>query len=92
VPDLRGKFLQGADTAGAAIAAGLPNITGDFPVSNSSASPSGAFYIESYFTGNGQDSQQNKMIALNAARSSAVYGNSTTVQPPAIAMIPQIKY
>ena len=34
----------------------------------------------------------NKTLTLDASRSSAIYGNSDTVQPPALTMIPQIKY
>lgn len=30
--------------------------------------------------------------SFNAANSNSIYGASTTVQPPAIALIPQIKY
>lgn len=31
-------------------------------------------------------------LSFDASRSSSIYGNSTTVQPPAIQLIPQIKY
>jgi len=92
LPNLSGLFLEGSDVAGKAIAAGLPNITGSFPISQSSAGTSGAFYISSGFTGNGQDSQYNRYVTMDASISSAVYGKSATVQPPAITMIPQIKY
>jgi hypothetical protein len=91
LPNLSGLFLEGSDVAGKAIAAGLPNITGSFSIANESYI-GGAFYESTSFSGNGQNSQRNFAITLNAARSSAIYGNSTTVQPPAITMIPQIKY
>jgi hypothetical protein len=91
LPNLSGLFLEGSDVAGKAIAAGLPNITGSFSVANESAI-GGAFYEADSFSGNGQNSQRNFVIALNAARSSAIYGNSATVQPPTITAIAQIKY
>lgn len=31
-------------------------------------------------------------LVLNAANSNSLYGNSTTVQPPALSLVPQIKY
>jgi len=97
VPDLRGRFLEGADTAGAGIEAGLPNITGryvdlGFDVS---ATGTGAMYNAG---GWGERAEHNgrtggqTSIGFNASLSNAIYGKSTTVQPPAITMIPQIKY
>ena len=32
------------------------------------------------------------ILTLNASGSSSIYGNSNTVQPPALSLIPQIKY
>lgn len=31
-------------------------------------------------------------LVLNAANSNSLYGNSTTVQPPALSLLPQIKF
>lgn len=93
--------LQTADTthgAGTTIDAGLPNITGTFnPYSEGSGvatmkqSLTGAFYGVStdqwgWGTANGLD-QDNYLIGIDASRSSAIYGKSTTVQPPAYALI-----
>lgn len=93
--------LQTADTmhgAGTTIAAGLPNITGTFnPYSEGSGvatmaqSLTGAFYGVStnqmgWGTSSGLD-QDNYLIGIDASRSSAIYGKSTTVQPPAYALI-----
>ena len=36
--------------------------------------------------------QKTNSLQLNASNSSSLYGASTTVQPPAISLIPQIKY
>lgn len=41
-------------------------------------------------TGSGRVSMNN--LTLNASRQNSIYGNSTTVQPPAVTMLPVIKY
>lgn len=93
IPNLVNRFLEGSD-AESIIGAGLPNITGAFPVSAALASSysSGAFYVSSSFSGNGQDPQPNFLIGFSAARANSIYGNSTTVQPAAIKLIAQVKY
>lgn len=77
---------------GGTIAAGAPNITGNVNgVSNRSfyASPTadGVFYVDNYannqFTGGGGIGSNSALLHFNAARSSSVYGNSSTIQPPA---------
>lgn len=84
-------------TAGSYKSAGLPNITGDFtahclayggPVTN------GAFYGE---TLSGKDTAAASYAGypkfyFSASRSSSIYGNSSTVQPPAITVRFYIKY
>lgn len=93
LPDLRNKFIQGANSnTGEIKEAGLPNITGSFvpgSVPGSHAKyASGAFY--------GIDEVSNKVgvlytpdtrgfgYAFNASKSDSIYGNSSTVQPPAV--------
>ena len=101
VPNYIGRVIQGAANV-STIAAGLPNITGFFYIwrwssgSNIVNGPSGAFYMDN---GSNADSiqasgtkQKYQNIYFNASRSSSIYGNSTTVQPPAITQIPQFKY
>lgn len=94
--------LQTADTshgAGTTIAAGLPNITGTNapygiePQYSAYSVYEGAFYLSAE-TGatNGYGHTTNspngvKKIKFDASRSSAIYGKSTTVQPPAYALI-----
>ncbi len=93
-----GRVLQGVDDAHAAgteIEAGLPNITGGFaPWSEGAAAditqPVGAFYKEAsnqygWGTANGRD-QDNAYMRFDASRCSAIYGKSSTVQPPALAV------
>lgn len=91
------------DGAGTSVAAGLPNIEGT--TSNmriiTEANPlgdnksSGAVVlgnkrdvsvIEKGYYGNSVD------IAVDASRSNPIYGASSTVQPPAIKLIPIIRY
>jgi hypothetical protein len=89
-----GRVLQGADSshsAGTTIEAGLPNITGSTDLSSDVAfrnteNKNGCFYLDttkhhSYVPyGYGE---QSSFLGFNASRSSSIYGNSTTVQPPA---------
>ena len=89
LPNLINKFIEGYATSGTNIDAGLPNITGAFGAYAASVgSCSGAIVAWSYsqssyaFGGSGIGSG----FQLNAARSSSIYGNSTTVQPPALTM------
>lgn len=70
----------------ATIDAGLPNITGNFAVNSpSSASTSGAFALSSSWNSHGWDGTTNggRTYDFDASRSSSIYGNSSTVQPPA---------
>lgn len=82
-----GRVLQGADsehTAGTTVEAGLPNITGYWR-EDSNAWCGGAFYNAgnglSYGSADGGGSSFE--FRIDASRSSSVYGNSETVQPPA---------
>ena len=77
----------------------MPNITGYFKVAGQNGGLDfldGAFYGSAhipysvrYQTEEGTGSS---VANLDASRSSAIYGASTTVQPPALALIPQIKF
>jgi hypothetical protein len=95
-----GRVLQGADSghaAGTTIAAGLPNITGEFSVVSSATGlwktnmmSSGAFYpikvssgTQWYVDALSNYNDDTHDTGFDASRSSAIYGNSTTVQPPA---------
>lgn len=86
-----GLVLQCSDsshTAGTTISAGLPNITGTLGASwGSDASDTGAFHHEGNDPNSnmGGDSKWNNSswASFDASRSNSIYGNSTTVQPPA---------
>ena len=104
LPNWTDRMVQLAgDGAGTSVAAGLPNIEGT--TSNmriiTEANPlgdnksSGAVVlgnkrdvsvIEKGYYGNSVD------IAVDASRSNPIYGASSTVQPPAIKLIPIIRY
>lgn len=87
-----GRVLQGADSghsAGTTIEAGLPNITGRLGLEGdkNDNQTSGAVYVDADDKASTRaltttvSGYQNKRF--DASRSSSIYGNSTTVQPPA---------
>lgn len=69
--------------AGGTIAAGLPNITGSFIGGTWQEESRGAFYddVNNTRAANGMDNRYR--VGFDASRSSTIYGNSDTVQPPA---------
>ena len=97
--------LSGSKAVGSEIAAGIPNITGSFsvrPINNILNPATGVFTRAFIFehnnngitTGGGQFlGDLGEMIyTLDARRQNSTYGNSNTVQPPAIAMRFMIRY
>ena len=97
VPDLRGRFLEGANgNLGKRIEAGLPNITGTFYHDrNANFELSGAFsYTNGRFLNlkNDDNVATSGYVSFNASKSNAIYGKSTTVQPPAVCVNYIIKY
>lgn len=89
LPNLTDKFIEGSSTAGIAKAAGLPNIEGYCGL------PSGVSAIGAFAISNNTAVQEDiraggtithDCLVLNASKSSAIYGNSSTVQPPALTM------
>lgn len=95
LPNLTDRFLQGSNTAGTVKAPGLPNITGKVGAPYYAAlGSSGAFYptSETVTLGAGGTLSQYSQIIFNAANSSIIYGQSTTVQPPAVTVRFIIKY
>ena len=99
-PHLSLPTLQGGDTV-LVKAAGIPNITGSIlnlaHGSKVGATANGAFTrTEGTDTGNaGAETGYNgptNIFNFNASKSNSIYGNSNTVQPPALQLIPQIKF
>ena len=105
LPNLHAKFAQGTTTTsevGQSVEAGLPNITGQitsYELGRAGGAAAGALYDDgsakygvSRDSGSGNHDGQSLVITLEASRSSSIYGGSTTVQPPAIRLLPCIKY
>lgn len=95
LPNYLNRVLQGGDSP-AVLEAGLPNITGQYY-----AVVGGGITVNGAFTGSWADSSgqtsggggYNRVhLVVDASKSNAIYGNSDTVQPPSIVLIPQIKY
>jgi len=101
VPNAVGRVMQGGSAVGTK-EAGLPNITGAVRIAQDNTgrvgTASGALdivYASDVYVGaghNGQDTYNNAQFAFDASLSNSIYGNSNTVQPPAIEYLPQIKY
>lgn len=88
LPNLNGRYLRAGSTPGQMVEAGLPNITGEFHriyTYADQAGATGAFSLISYANVNGPSENVNSnkalTISLDASRSSAIYGSSTTVTP-----------
>jgi hypothetical protein len=91
------QFTQG--NIGRAIEAGLPNITGEVDYIASQiekvVNKTGAFKGTHESTGtvwSGSMTVKTTAINIDASRSNAIYGKSETVQPPAIRVLPIIRY
>lgn len=94
LPNLNGRVLQGAETAGEYKEAGLPNISGSFDIrgwTNGTMvhNSTGAINIiyqtgdNAYGAQSASALSQEDRCSFNASLSNAICGNSTTVQPPA---------
>ena len=89
------KFIEGAATAGTVKAAGLPNITGTLvPPSNDGWQPASnrGLFVSGAKASDYRTSLQSHTSGLtttqtfDASRANSIYGNSNTVQPPALTM------
>jgi len=99
LPNLIDKFLEGSGTSGTVKSAGLPNVT-----SKSSSYEqvcawtggglgAGAITLTpTDYAPSGGSIGRFHAIDFDASRSSAIYGNSATVQPPALTALPCIRY
>ena len=95
VPNLIDKFIQGSNTSGTEKEAGLPNIEGKTynMISGSSYEEGALSNPESVNTINigGSSTTKYRWLYLDASKSNPIYGNSDTVQPPALTMVYIIK-
>ena len=103
LPNLANKFIMGSSTAGTWKAPGLPNITGStnlrryvsFGNSYVGALATGSTTVtiaQKYIILDSTTSTTIDQIQFDASKSSSIYGNSSTVQPPAVTMRFYIKY
>lgn len=99
VPNVVGRVLQGGNSLETK-EAGLPNIKGilwGISGDNGGLDDGGALHWENtnyhlVQTTENVGAGGHRDIAINASRSSQLYGASNTVQPPACCLIAQIKY
>ena len=106
LPNLMGRFAEGSVTPGTMKEAGLPNITGSIPkqfLANNINACTGAFtHSWSGKSLGGFPDNPNWNITTNggesyfqpdfkASAANPIYGNSDTVQPPALTLLPCIK-
>ena len=99
LPNLTDRFLQGSTTSGTVKDAGLPNISGlvDLRYPAMSNPRGGALswdYTNEQYSVLAQDiaTRVSERITFDASRSNSIYGNSATVQPPALTCLICIKY
>lgn len=96
LPNLMNRFIEGSNTAGTFLAAGLPNITGRFSTAMEWTQEifDGAFRRDNQ-NGHGPEGSKwanSQLLSFDASRSNDIYGASSTVQPPAMTVIYCIKY
>lgn len=102
LPDLVGRVIQGTGGDPLYVEAGLPNITGGAGnlLWNTHISPSASVSFSYGGMGDGRWAyiglgdlwSGSASLWLDASLSSSIYGNSSTVQPPALTMRYYIKY
>ena len=103
LPNMNGRFAEGSNSPGQYKSAGLPNITGDFgsdalfvgglaggePSGVFSRTQTGGSHLAVSVWAPAQAGSQR--VNINASRSSAVYGRSSTVQPNSVTFVYAIK-
>ena len=102
LPNLIGKVPWGSTSVGTVLDAGLPNIKGavnnslqTFSWSSSIPAGSGAIIttpVGDTMAGTHGNGYGGVWIDFDASKSNSIYDNSTTVQPPALCLLPCIRY
>ena len=99
MPNPVGRLIQFSAAAGRTIFQGLPNITGQtYSIVAQNSYSSGALSGDNAISGNiGVATSSSNLVKLrfinfDASRSNNAYGAAETVQPPAVAYIPIIRY
>ena len=107
LPDLIGKVPWGSTAVGTVLDAGAPNIAGSFTMTDNVCvndpylvfnNNTGCFSVD----GSGPRAviqnqsvatyADNRRVTFSANKSNSIYGNSNTVQPPALCLLPCIRY
>jgi hypothetical protein len=82
------KGANGISEVGSYLEAGLPNITGTFVggcwQEGGNYTPTGAFYSTKNYVSGADGGDGRLIVGFTASRSSSIYGNSDSVQPPSI--------
>lgn len=103
LPNLMGKVPWGSTSVGTVLDAGLPNIKGQtnnavqtFGWNSSSVNAGIGAIVTSQVTGVTAGTHGTGYVGVwidfDASKSNSIYGNSTTVQPPALCLLPCIRY
>lgn len=101
LPNMIGRFPEGASTVGTVKDAGLPNLVGSSDTvgfSDTRYEPTGCFYpAEEWNVGTFNIVEKTgtagaNVIRFDASHGNPIYGNSTTVQPAALTLKYMIKY
>ena len=93
LPNLTDRFLQGSSTSGTVKNAGLPDITAWADGKLGVGLANGAFAIGNLAAGNSDGgAAAYHGLSFDASWSNSIYGNSDTVQPPALTCLICIKY
>ena len=108
LPNLMGKVPWGSTSVGTVLDAGAPNIAGSFTMSDNVCVNIAAALVFNNNTGcfsvggsgnramatqrGNQVSTDNRRVTFSANKSNSIYGNSDTVQPPALCLLPCIRY
>ncbi|WP_314047168.1 hypothetical protein [Selenomonas noxia] len=97
LPNMIGRVLQGGEAV-KSVEAGLPNITGGINNTFRTISGGGGYgamvgSVDAGGQGFGAGGAvPSTIVRFDASKSNPIYGAADTVQPPAIALIAQIKY
>ncbi len=97
LPNLANRFVEGTTSIGSAgtfKSAGLPNISGNGGALIYYQDGDGGFIYRGDLADNSRTGATGNMVywlRYNASRASSTYGSSSTVQPPAMALLPCIK-
>lgn len=97
LPNFINKTFWGGSSSGTVIAAGLPNITGILSTYRGCTDTKTGAFSESTataeaYTGGAKWAGYMIIPSFDASKSNAIYGKSSTVQPPALQTLIIIKY